>query len=70
MSATTIQPIGQLDQLIAGVRAAYNLPNLIHPFGRQQTWKDAPAGAPLDRAGSWTRRSDEYTQEQPAAGRS
>jgi predicted dithiol-disulfide oxidoreductase (DUF899 family) len=41
----------------------------ITPFGRQETRQDAPAGVPQDRAGSWTRRSDEYTPEQLAGGR-
>lgn len=42
----------------------------ITPFGRQETWQDASAGLPQDRAGSWTRRSDEYTPRQLAGGRS
>ena len=42
----------------------------ITPFGRQETWQDAPADVPQDRAGSWTRRGDEYTPEQLAGGRS
>ena len=41
----------------------------ITPFGRQETWQDAPAGVPQDRAGSWTRRSDQYTPEELAGGR-
>jgi predicted dithiol-disulfide oxidoreductase (DUF899 family) len=41
----------------------------ITPFGRQETWQDAPAGVPQDRTGSWVRRSDEYTPEELAGGR-
>jgi predicted dithiol-disulfide oxidoreductase (DUF899 family) len=41
----------------------------ITPFGRQEEWQDAPEGVPQDRTGSWTRRHDEYTQEQLAGGR-
>ncbi len=42
----------------------------ITPFGRQETWQDAPAGVPQDEGpGSWWRRSDEYTPEQLAGGR-
>jgi predicted dithiol-disulfide oxidoreductase (DUF899 family) len=42
----------------------------ITPFGRQEEWQDAPAGVPQDPTGSWTRRSDEYTPEELAGGRS
>jgi hypothetical protein len=42
----------------------------ITPFGRQEEWQDAPAGVPQDPTGSWTRRSDEYTHEELAGGRS
>jgi predicted dithiol-disulfide oxidoreductase (DUF899 family) len=28
----------------------------VTPFGRQETWQDAPESIPQDRAGSWTRR--------------
>jgi predicted dithiol-disulfide oxidoreductase (DUF899 family) len=59
----------------ATARAAEELASIwalldIIPFGRQETWQDAPAGVPQDRAGSWTRRSDEYTHSQLAGGRS
>jgi predicted dithiol-disulfide oxidoreductase (DUF899 family) len=41
----------------------------ITPFGRQETWQDAPEGVPQDRTGSWVRRSDEYTADELAGGR-
>lgn len=40
----------------------------ITPFGRQEEWQDAPEGIPQDRAGSWTRRHDEYTAEELDGG--
>lgn len=40
----------------------------ITPFGRQELWQDAPEGVPQDRAGSWTRRPDEYTPSDLAGG--
>jgi predicted dithiol-disulfide oxidoreductase (DUF899 family) len=57
-----------------GSRAAEELTSVwalldITPFGRQETWQDAPAGVPQDRTGSWVRRSDEYTPEELAGGR-
>jgi predicted dithiol-disulfide oxidoreductase (DUF899 family) len=41
----------------------------ITPFGRQEEWQDAPPGVPQDPTGSWTHRSDEYTAQQLAGGR-
>jgi len=40
----------------------------ITPFGRGEEWQDAPEGIPQVRAGSWTRRHDEYTPEELAGG--
>lgn len=39
------------------------------PFGRQETFQDAPAGFPQDRTGSWVRRHDEYSPEELTGGR-
>lgn len=41
----------------------------ITPFGRQEEWQDAPDGISQDRAGSWMRRSDDYSPEELAGGR-
>jgi predicted dithiol-disulfide oxidoreductase (DUF899 family) len=41
----------------------------ITPFGRQETFQDAPDGVPQDRTGSWVRRSDEYSPDELAGGR-
>ena len=41
----------------------------ITPFGRQEEFQDAPDGVPQDPTGSWMRRSDVYTAEQLAGGR-
>jgi predicted dithiol-disulfide oxidoreductase (DUF899 family) len=41
----------------------------ITPFGRQEQRQDAPEGVPQDPTGSWVRRSDEYTTDELAAGR-
>jgi predicted dithiol-disulfide oxidoreductase (DUF899 family) len=56
------------------VRAAEEISSVwalldITPFGRQEEWQDAPDGVPRDPTGSWTRRHDEYTQEELAGGR-
>jgi predicted dithiol-disulfide oxidoreductase (DUF899 family) len=42
----------------------------ITPFGRQEEFQEAPDGVPQDRTGSWMHRSDEYTPEDLAGGRS
>ena len=38
----------------------------ITPFGRQETWQDAPAGVPQGEPYRWWRRHDEY-DEHPSA---
>ena len=58
---TTARAVGELSSVWALLD--------ITPFGRREDWQDAPDGVPQDPTHSWSRRHDEYTDEELAGGR-